>query len=237
MVFIIVPVAAYFLLSLLTYHPQDPGSFATSDVTKINNLGGLTGAYIADFLLHFLGYFAYFIPLGLLYIAWSLYQVQAEDEDSWLDTFIKLLGFVATLLTGCGLSHLHAQTGALPFSGGGIIGDVVGSSVYAGFGGIGASLILSATFLAGITLFTGLSWIGLADKVGQLTVKFFQWLGVKWEQFKDWRAGKKEGELEAKMRQRETIQRVRVRTAQRKEISKRKSRYGGIAPLKMVFSM
>jgi S-DNA-T family DNA segregation ATPase FtsK/SpoIIIE len=190
LVFIILPVAFYFLLSLFSYHPQDPGSFATSDVDKINNLGGVTGAYLADFLLHFMGYFAYFIPLGLLYIGYRLFKERSEDEESWLDTTIKALGFVATLLTGCGLSHLHANTGGMPFSGGGIIGDVVGSSVYSGFGGIGATLILSATFLAGITLFTGLSWIGLADKVGQLTIKFVHWLGEKWEQFSDWRAGR-----------------------------------------------
>jgi len=191
MVFIMVPVAAYFLLSLLSYHQQDPGSFATSDVSNISNLGGLTGAYIADFLLHFLGYFAYFIPLGLLYIAWRLYQEKNESEDSWLDSVIKSLGFVASLLTGCGLSHLHANTGELPFSGGGIVGDVVGSSVLSGFGGVGATLILSATFLAGITLFTGLSWLGLADKVGQLTLRLIAWLALKWEEFVDWRAGKK----------------------------------------------
>ena len=156
MVFIIVPVAAYILLSLLSYHAQDPGSFATSNTDEIRNLGGLTGAYLADFMLHFLGYFAYFLPVGLLYMAWRLYQDRNHDDDSWLDTTIKFLGFIASLLTGCGLSHLHADTNGQPFSGGGIIGDVVGSSVYAGFGGIGATLILMATFLAGITLFTGL---------------------------------------------------------------------------------
>jgi len=191
MVFIIVPVAAYILLSLLSYHAQDPGSFATSNTDEIRNLGGLTGAYLADFMLHFLGYFAYFLPVGLLYMAWRLYQDRNDDDDSWLDTTIKFLGFIASLLTGCGLSHLHADTNGQPFSGGGIIGDVVGSSVYAGFGGIGATLILMATFLAGITLFTGLSWLGLADKVGQLTMSLVRWLGVKWEQFTDWRAGKK----------------------------------------------
>jgi S-DNA-T family DNA segregation ATPase FtsK/SpoIIIE len=211
MVFIIVPVAAYFLLSLITYHPQDPGSFATSDVTHVNNLGGVTGAYIADFLLHFLGYFAYFIPLGLLYVAWRLFHGKDEDDESWLDTTIKFLGFVATLLTGCGLSHLHADTGGMPFSGGGIIGDVVGSSVYAGFGGIGATLILSATFLAGITLFTGLSWIGLADKVGQLTIKFIHWLKLKYEHFKDWRAGKKARE------EREVVRKIDQKIQQERE--------------------
>ena len=142
-------------------------------------------------MLHFLGYFAYFIPLGLLYISWRLFQDKSDKEDSWLDTSIKVMGFVASLLTGCGLSHLHADTGGMPFSGGGIVGDVVGSSVLSGFGGVGATLILSATFLAGITLFTGLSWIRLTDRTGQLAIRFVQWLGVKWEQFLDWRAGKK----------------------------------------------
>lgn len=190
-VFVLVPIAAYFLLSLITYNPNDPGSFASSEVSQINNLGGVSGAYLADFLFHFLGYFAYFLPLALLIIAWRLYRGSDDEELTWLDTVIKVGGFLAALVTGCGLAHLHGNTSGLPFSGGGIIGEVFGSSVMSGFGMIGASMIQTAVFLAGITLFTGLSWIGLMDKVGKGMIRLGLWFQSKWEQFGDWKAGRK----------------------------------------------
>lgn len=190
-VFVLVPLAAYFLLALFTYHPNDPGSFASSDVEKISNLGGLTGAYLADFLFHFLGYFAYFIPLALVFIAWRIFHDADEtDELGWLDTLIKSGGFVAALLTGCGLAHLHANTGTLPFAGGGIVGEIIGGSILSGFGIIGATMIQSAVFLAGITLFSGLSWFALMDQLGKATLAFIAWLGHLWERFGDWKAGR-----------------------------------------------
>ncbi len=209
-VFVLVPIAAYFLLSLVSYNPNDPGSFASSEVAKINNLGGVSGAYLADFLFHFLGYFAYFIPLALLIIAWRLYRGNDEEELTWLDTAIKVGGFVAALVTGCGLAHLHGDTAGMPFSGGGIIGEVFGSSVLSGFGMIGASMIQTAVFLAGITLFTGWSWIGLMDKVGKGLLRLLAFLAAKWEQFGDWKAGRKaQSEREVVRRQDAEIQQHR----------------------------
>lgn len=190
LVFILVPLAGYFLLSLLSYSADDPGSFASSEYDEISNLGGVTGAYIADFLFNFLGYFAYFIPFGLLFIAWRSYQGYRKDEAGWIDSIVKAAGFLASLLAGCGLAHIHAVHPQGLYSGGGIIGDIVGSAVETWFGYVGCTIILSAIFLAGITLFTGLSWLGLMDRVGQMTMNFFTWLGEKWEQLGDWRAGR-----------------------------------------------
>lgn len=190
-VFVLVPLAAYVLLSLLSYDLNDPGSFASSEVEQVNNLGGVSGAYLADFLLHFLGYFGYAIPLALLLMAWRLYRDDGGDEElSWADAVIKILGFLAALITGCGLAHLHANTGGLPFSGGGIVGAIFGSSITKGFGFFGGTLIQVAVFLAGVTLFTGLSWIGLVDKIGAVSFHFFAWLGTCFERFGDWRAGR-----------------------------------------------
>lgn len=189
--FVLVPLAAYVLLSLLSYDLNDPGSFTSNRVEQVNNLGGVSGAYLADFLLHFLGYFGYAIPLSLLLVAWHLYRDgSGDDELSWADALIKLLGFLAALITGCGLAHLHASTVGLPFSGGGIVGSIFGSSITKGFGFWGGSLIQTAIFLAGITLFTGLSWIALMDQVGALSFRLFAWLKVRFERFGDWRAGR-----------------------------------------------
>lgn len=189
--FLLVPVAAYVLLSLFTYNPQDPGSFSASQVDSIRNLGGVTGAWLADFLLHFFGYLAYLIPLGLIFMAWRLYRQPEAEELTWLDTAIKVGGFLAALLAGTALAHFYVDTGGQPFSGGGILGEVVGAALHKGFGLLGASLILMAAFLAGITLFTGLSWIALMDKVGQWTLNGLKWLGGLKGRFLDWREGRK----------------------------------------------
>lgn len=190
LIFILLPVAGYLLLALISYSPGDPGSFASTDSDQIANLGGLTGAYVADFTLHFLGYFAYFIPLGLIYLAWRIFHRTDNGDLTWLDATVKIFGFLAALLAGCGLSDMYAGTGGLPFSGGGIVGDLVGRSVLAGFGVIGTTLLLSAVFLAGVTLFTGLSWLKLTDAVGRATLRFMRWLFNQWQRFMDWRAGR-----------------------------------------------
>ncbi len=188
--FILVPLAVYFIISLLSYDVTDPGSFASAENERIRNLGGVTGAYLADFLLHFLGYFAYFLPLGLLFVAWRLYHEARDADAPWMDTLIKSGGFVATLIAGCSLANMHADTGDAPYSGGGILGEVFGSAVLSGFGFVGSSLILSAIFLAGITLFTGISWLGLMDRVGELTLRLGRFVQFKLDQFKDWRLGR-----------------------------------------------
>ena len=188
--FLIIPIAAYVLISLFSYHPQDSGPFSATDSTIINNYGGSSGAFIADVLLNIVGYLAYLIPIGLTFVGWRVYKNHDVDETSWVDAGIKMGGFISALLSGCALAYMYINTHGAIFTGGGIVGEIVGSTLFATLGTIGATLILTAIFLAGTTLFTGMSWIQFADLVGKWTLQFFQWLTLKYEHFKDWRAGK-----------------------------------------------
>ena len=189
--FLIIPVAAYVLISLISYHPQDSGPFSASDTDVVRNYGGTSGAFLADVLLNLVGYLAYLIPLGLTFVGWRIYKNHDIDEVSWIDTGIKTGGFVSALLSGCALAYMYIDTNGAIFTGGGIVGEVVGSTLFSSLGVIGATLILTAIFLAGTTLFTGMSWIQFADLVGKWTFQFVEWLKLKVEQFKDWRVGKK----------------------------------------------
>jgi S-DNA-T family DNA segregation ATPase FtsK/SpoIIIE len=188
--FLIIPIAAYVLISLFSYHPEDSGPFSATDSTVIHNYGGSSGAFISDVLLNIVGYLAYLIPIGLTFVGWRVYKNQELDETSWVDTGIKMGGFISALLSGCALAYMYINTHGAIFTGGGIVGEIVGSTLFSTLGTIGATLILSAIFLAGTTLFTGMSWIQFADLVGKWTFQFFQWITVKYEHFKDWRAGK-----------------------------------------------
>ena len=202
--FLIIPIAAYVLISLLSYHPQDSGPFSASDTTTTHNWGGSSGAVISDILFNIIGYLSYFVPLGLVFVGWRIYKNHDYEDVSWLDTGIKMGGFISTLLSGCALADKYIYNGEL-FRGGGIIGEIIGGALFSSLGEIGATLILCAIFLAGITLFTGMSWIQFADLVGKWTFDFMDWLGQKYDQFQDWRAGKQAQQERQEVRQIDAI--------------------------------
>ncbi|HFC29596.1 MAG TPA: hypothetical protein ENJ44_00990, partial [Oceanospirillales bacterium] len=186
--FLIIPIAVYVLISLLSYSAEDSGPFSASDSEVYKNYGGSSGAFIADILLNTIGYLAYLIPIGLVFVGWRIYKnAEIDEEISWLDTGIKAGGFISTLLSGCALAFKYINTHGAIFSGGGMVGEIVGKMLFTALGNIGATLILSAIFLAGITLFTGMSWIQFADLVGKWTFDFIEWLKIKWDNFKDYK--------------------------------------------------
>ena len=190
--FLIIPLAVYVLISLISYHPQDSGPFSASNSDVIHNYGGSNGAVIADILLNIIGYLSYLIPIGLVFVGWNIYQNnKISTENSWFDTLIKAGGFVSALLSGCALAYMYIDTKEAIFTGGGIVGEVVGKTLFTSLGTVGATLILCAIFLAGTTLFTGMSWIKFTDWVGKMTLEFIMWLKLKFEHLNDWRIGKK----------------------------------------------
>ena len=210
--FLIIPIAVYVLISLLSYSAEDSGPFSASDSEVYKNYGGSSGAFIADILLNTIGYLAYLIPIGLVFVGWRIYKnAEIDEEISWLDTGIKAGGFISTLLSGCALAYMYINTHGAIFSGGGMVGEIVGKMLFTALGNIGATLILSAIFLAGITLFTGMSWIQFADLVGKWTFDFIEWLKIKWDNFKDYKAGK-----QAKA-QRQEVRQIDAQVQQQRE--------------------
>ncbi len=171
---ILVAVAIYLLLSLATYFPNDPGWSHRGPVSLISNKGGVVGAWFADVLLYLFGYLAYLFPIMIAYSGWLV--VRGESATGGVDFHalsIRWIGFLVTIASGCGLATLHFHSGVsdLPLDAGGILGDLVGNGLAALFSFTGATLFLLALFLAGITLFTGLSWFALMDVTGKHTLK------------------------------------------------------------------
>ena len=203
--FLIIPIAAYVLLSLLSYYSGDSGPFSASDASTTKNWGGSTGAWLADILLNIFGYLSYLVPIGLVFVGWRIYKNHDYEEVSWLDTGIKAGGFLSTLLSGCALAYMYIDTHDVLFTGGGILGEIIGSTLFSSLGKIGATIILFAIFLAGITLFTGMSWIQFADLVGKWTFDFIDWLKIKFDEIKDWRAGKQAKQERQEVRQIDAI--------------------------------
>ncbi len=171
----IAPLLLYLFVCLITFSPTDPGwSHSGSITAPLGNAGGRVGAWTADVLLYLFGYVAFLLPLMLAAIAWIALFGMDSDGDGQADfgPALRLIGIVAFLVAATGL--LSLRIGAVPdFSAGsgGILGRLVGNSLYRGFGPLGGNLFLLALLLVSVTLATGLSWLSVMDRIGQAVLQ------------------------------------------------------------------
>ncbi len=173
--------AAFLLLSLTSFSPDDPGWSHTGRAGHVLNHGGVAGAWLADVLLYLFGYMAYLFPIMVGYAGWAFTRLpagriagQTVSKGDPLDGFhvsARVIGFVLTLAAGCGLASLHyASATSLPLDAGGVLGAVVGNNFRDILGELGTTLVLLALFLSGFSLFTGLSWLAIMDATGYATL-------------------------------------------------------------------
>ncbi len=174
-VLLLLPVALYLFVCLASYSSQDPGWSHAGPELPVHNFGGHIGAFIADLLLGFCGGLAYAFPLLLAALAWRVLRGGGSPRSP-LEPTLRLLGFVAFLVAGSALAFLHLGSApGLPAGPGGILGQQSGELLMRGFGFLGASLLLLAVFLVGITLATGLSWFALMDLTGRVAMRVAAW--------------------------------------------------------------
>lgn len=166
--------AAYLLLSLVTYEPTDPGWSTTGTDDVIANRGGIVGAWLADALLYGFGLPAYLAPFMVGFSGWLLFSwgKRADGDDALHFWVLKSVGLVMALAAASGLSALSLMDYAelLPLGAGGVLGEVVGHGFESVFGASGTSLLLLALLLTGVTLFTGLSWLMVIDRLGAVAM-------------------------------------------------------------------
>ncbi len=195
-------VCLYMLLALITYTPQDPGWSASGSGGEIANLGGPTGAWLADVFFSLVGYAAYLFPILLAYRAVILLIERKEEKGfDWLTLGIRTLGLVLVMIAGTALVAMNdSGNSPLPQGAGGILGQAIGGSFIMAFSAVGSRLILLAVFLFGMTIFTDLSWLRLMDRLGSLAITYFDksrtWLVKTVEDLKNKR--KKDKAVEAR---------------------------------------
>ncbi|MBL6716655.1 MAG: DNA translocase FtsK 4TM domain-containing protein [Pseudomonadales bacterium] len=160
----------WFLLALLSYAPADPGWSHGTGGEGVQNLAGATGAFAADALLSLFGWFAGLLPLSFLVLAVLQFRSRAlifAVERAVLG--LRALGFFITLASGCLLGALSESVASpLPSGAGGILGRFLVLQSSQALGTPGLSLLGSALFLLGVTLFTGLSWFTLLARTAAL---------------------------------------------------------------------
>jgi S-DNA-T family DNA segregation ATPase FtsK/SpoIIIE len=162
-------------MALVTYSPSDPGWSATGSDAPVSNLGGPTGAWLADVFFSLVGYAAYLFPLLLAYRALVLlvHRHQLKPFD-WTTFGIRALGLVLVMIAGTALAAMNdSGDSALPQGSGGILGQAISSGFTVAFSAVGSRLILLAIFLFGMTIFTDLSWLALLEKLGAWSIVTF----------------------------------------------------------------
>ncbi len=183
---------AYMLVSLVSYDPADPAWSHSGVNEQALNFGGSAGAWLSDLLLYLFGYMAYLLPVMLFYNAVLLVKTRlSKPEDRYQMLAVRWSGFALTLISGCALSSLHfaLDNGAVPLDAGGILGQIAGVNFSNSLGFLGATVLHLALFLAGVTLFTGLSWLAVVDHTGRFTLWIMDKIMDRYYLFRDRRAG------------------------------------------------
>lgn len=194
--------AIFFFVSLVSYDPNDSGWSNAGLNETVENNAGAVGAWSADVSLTLLGQFGYSLPLLFLAIGFMIYRQGTTGVfDDYVQIIVRLVGGIFVLIGGCGLFWFRgvALLTTSPQNAGGIVGDLVGSTALNLFGGIGGPIILIGFFLTGTTLLTGLSWLRVAEILGERTISLQKRLSIELDNLLDRFEGYK-----AK-RQRETI--------------------------------
>ncbi|OGT49432.1 MAG: cell division protein FtsK [Gammaproteobacteria bacterium RIFCSPHIGHO2_12_FULL_41_15] len=170
--------AVFLLLSLITYQSSDPSWSHTGPSQTILNLGGKAGAWLSDFTFYMFGYMAYLFPAALIAMAWRIYRRDREGIplEQYPILITKLVGFILVICSAAGTINLHLTTFwiQLPFTSGGVFGQVIGDHMLNWFNDAGATFLLIAVLLLGVSLLTGLSWFSLLEKIGALVLRGFQ---------------------------------------------------------------
>ncbi|EAM6036721.1 DNA translocase FtsK [Salmonella enterica] len=158
--------AVWLMAALLSFNPSDPSWSQTAWHEPIHNLGGAPGAWLADTLFFIFGVMAYTIPVIIVGGCWFAWRHQSTDD--YIDYFavsLRLIGVLALILTSCGLAAINADD-IWYFASGGVIGSLLSTTLRPLLHSSGGTIMLLCIWAAGLTLFTGWSWVSIAEKLG-----------------------------------------------------------------------
>src|ERR1700739_911907 len=162
-------------VALASYSPDDPGFSYTGNAAPIHNRIGVAGAWLSDVLFFLFGWPAFLLPAVLAIAAWGLQRRVQGASVSRMNTAVRAAGFVLLLAASCGLTTLHWEAGTLRQTAGGVVGGLVGRGLASWLDFLGATLLLIAAWMAGLSVAFHVSWLTVMDRIGALT-----WAGIRW---------------------------------------------------------
>jgi S-DNA-T family DNA segregation ATPase FtsK/SpoIIIE len=170
-------IALVMLVSLLSYHREDPAFSSTGGIDHaVGNKIGPFGAWLSDILFFLFGRPAYLFPLMLGVACFVMFR-KGDDEEgrTRANTAVRIGGFTLMLFASCGLATLHWSAGTLRETAGGVVGQFIGNGLAANLNFLGATLLMLAAWMAGVSLAFGVSWLTIVDRIGAGI-----WNGISW---------------------------------------------------------
>jgi S-DNA-T family DNA segregation ATPase FtsK/SpoIIIE len=193
----------YFVIILLTYHKGDPGWSHEVPTAKVANLGGRAGAWLADLMLFIFGFSAWWWCVCFARLLWKDYRqltrkfvMQSDtDPEHQHEGLIRWIGFVLMFAGSVGLEYLrlYSLQVQLPRAPGGVLGQLIGHSSHVAFGFTGATLLLLMLFGVGVSLFFHISWLAVAERIGEMIEVSIDWFRLRYQDRED----RKQGEVAA----------------------------------------
>ncbi|HEX4780442.1 MAG TPA: DNA translocase FtsK 4TM domain-containing protein, partial [Usitatibacter sp.] len=159
----------YLALVLATFSRSDPGPSFSGSGAPLVNKGGMMGAWLADAFYYVFGMSAWWwVALAVVCILRLYRRVERWELLSRRTLALSLTGFVLVLAASCTLEamRLHGPAQAAGFAAGGAVGTVLASGIGPLLGFTGATLVLLAVLAGGLAIFTGLSWMRVAELTG-----------------------------------------------------------------------
>ena len=198
-------------VALFSYDAGDPGFSQATSSTEVSNAIGRVGAYIANLLFYLFGRPAYLFTVMVLYLGWMIFNEQKTQQPlTRADFALRFAGFLATLVISCALATLHFSAAGFPQSAGGVVGQVVGNGMVSVMKLLGASTLLFFLWLASISLFLGISWLTVMDRVGRFSLNLYEKARARIDEIRD----RAEGRRQLAARQ-DIVEAEKKRTAKR----------------------
>jgi len=180
-------------VALFTYSPADPGFTLANSATEISNGVGWVGAQIADLLFYLFGRPAYLFTVMVFYFGWMIFNEQkTQRELTRADFTLRFGGFLATLVTSCALATLHFSADGFRATAGGVVGQLTGDNLASVMKLLGASTLLFFLWLASISVFLGISWLAVMDRIGRWSLRAWDRARSKFDELRDRAEGKRQ---------------------------------------------
>jgi DNA segregation ATPase FtsK/SpoIIIE, S-DNA-T family len=207
-------VALVLLVALATYSPDDAAFSVTGNSPVVHNRIGPVGAWLADLLFFLFGRPAFLFPVMLGAACWILLRRGKGEPGSRINTAVRVSGFLLVLLASCGLTTLHWDPGPLRQTAGGVVGSLIGRGLATGLDFLGATLLMIAAWMAGLSLAFHVSWLTVIDRLGCWTWAGVSWLRTRMASAKD----------SAEGRERKQARKEAVKTEQKKSATRTPTR-------------
>ena len=204
--------ALILFVALASYDRADPAFSSTGQEGPVTNLIGPFGAWLSDLFFVLFGGPSYLFPVMLGFAGWAIYQERRSPEPLDRRSLgLRGAGFALALATSCGLATLHFSGGSLPNTAGGVLGALVGDGLASMLSFLGATLLLLAIWLGSVSLFTGVSWIHVMDRIGYGVLHGIRWVRERMATARDVKAGR-----EVKQARQEVVREEQKKAAERK---------------------